>query len=315
MHIVCPIDFSDGSRHALSEAAAIARAYGAGVTVLHVFVNRPALDLPPVTLADTDRERLIDDLRQLVEAVAPGLRAAFRVEEGLSAHEAILDVVDDVDPDLLVMGTHGRSGFRRLFLGSVTEKVVRSAPCPTLVVPPRSEGSVSAATVQYRRVLCPVDLSDSSLAALARALELARQTNAAVLVVYVAEIPLPPPEFPSGLDLPAMAERAAAEARRRLEALIPAAARANCTIETPIVYGSAYRAILRLAVERRADAIVMGVHGRGAVDLMLFGSTTHHVLRAAPCPVLVVQSADGKAALRQYRQAGDVVSTADGRRA
>jgi nucleotide-binding universal stress UspA family protein len=302
-HILCPVDFSDGSRHALAQAAAVARAYTAGVTVLHVFVNRPTMDLPPVMLDDAGRQRLIEDVRQLSDAVAPGLRPDIHVREGVSAYEEILAAVEDLDADLLVMGTHGRSGFRRLFLGSVTEKVVRTAPCPTLVVPPRTDPAASGAPAQFRRVLCAVDLSVSSLAALERALEIGQQEAAHVLVLCAAEMPLAPPELPPGMDLSEMASRAADEARRRLDALIPAGARASCTVETPIVCGRAYHEILRVAVERQADLIVMGVHGRGAMDLMVFGSTTHHVLRAAPCPVLVVHS-EGAAALRRYREHG-----------
>ena len=305
-HILCPVDFSDGSRHALAQAAAVARAYTAGMTVLHVYVNRPTMDLPPLMLEEADRQRLVADVQQLADDVAPGVRLDVRVEEGASAYEGILDAVEELDPDLLVMGTHGRSGFRRRFLGSVTEKVVRTAPCPTLVVPPRMSEAVSGTPVQFRRVLCAVDLSDSSLAALARALELAQQEGAHVLVLYVAEMPLVTPEVPPAADLAEMAARAAEEARRRLEAVIPAVARKYCTIETPILRARAHSEILRAAVESHADVIVMGVHGRGVMDLVVFGSTTHHVLRAAPCPVLVVHSEDGAAALRHYRRQGDV---------
>jgi nucleotide-binding universal stress UspA family protein len=294
--ILCPIDFSEGSRHALAQAAAVARAYSAGLTVMHAFVNRPAMDLPPLMLAEVDRQRLIEDMQRFADTVAPGLRPDCRVEDGVSAWEAILDAVDDLGPDLLVMGTHGRSGFRRLFLGSVTEKVVRTAPCPTLVVPPRVADGVSETPAQFRRVLCAVDLSDSSLAALARAFELAQQDAARLLVVYVAEMPSVIPEVPPAVDLSAMATRAAEEARRRLQALIPAGARPYCTIETPIVCARPRSEIVRLAARRRADLIVMGVHGRGVMDLIVFGSTMHHVLRAAPCPVLVVHSEEGAAA-------------------
>jgi nucleotide-binding universal stress UspA family protein len=73
--------------------------------------------------------------------------------------------------------------------------------------------------------------------------------------------------------------------------LIPESARAYCTVETAIVEGRAYREIHRYATEHQFDLIVMGVHGRGAFDLMVFGSTTHHVIRASACPVLIVRSA------------------------
>lgn len=82
---------------------------------------------------------------------------------------------------------------------------------------------------------------------------------------------------------------AAAAARRRLRDLVPDLARTYCTIETAVAEGRAYRQVLRRAAEAKADLIVTGVHGRGALDLLLFGSNTHHVIRAAMCPVLIVR--------------------------
>ena len=79
------------------------------------------------------------------------------------------------------------------------------------------------------------------------------------------------------------------EALRRLRDLVPGAARTYCTVETAVVEGRAYRRVLQHATEQKSDLIVMGVHGRGAIDLLLFGSTTHHVIRAAACPVLIVR--------------------------
>ena len=83
--ILCPIDFSESSQHALAQAAAVARASTAGVTLLHVFVNRPAMDLPPAMLEDEDRQRLVEKLRALSETVAPGLRPDVRIEEAPAA--------------------------------------------------------------------------------------------------------------------------------------------------------------------------------------------------------------------------------------
>jgi nucleotide-binding universal stress UspA family protein len=90
-------------------------------------------------------------------------------------------------------------------------------------------------------------------------------------------------------DLSRVREAAAADARRKLLALIPESARTYCTVETAVVEGRAYRDILRHATESQTDLIVMGVHGRGALDLLVFGSTTHHVIRASACPVLIVR--------------------------
>jgi nucleotide-binding universal stress UspA family protein len=90
-------------------------------------------------------------------------------------------------------------------------------------------------------------------------------------------------------DIDRLHAAAEAEARRRLQELIPDAARTYCTVEAAVVEGRAYRQVRQRAEEENADLIVMGVHGRGVLDLLLFGSNTHHVIRAASCPVLVVR--------------------------
>ena len=85
-HILCAVDFSESARHALAQAAAVAQAYDAGVTVLHAVVNRPSMDLPPVSLGDAEQERLVEDLRHFSENVAPSLSASYSVREAVSAH-------------------------------------------------------------------------------------------------------------------------------------------------------------------------------------------------------------------------------------
>jgi nucleotide-binding universal stress UspA family protein len=91
------------------------------------------------------------------------------------------------------------------------------------------------------------------------------------------------------LDLSRIRDAAAADARQRLQELIPEEARTYCTVDTVVVAGRAYREILRYATERQSSLIVMGVGGRGALELMVFGSTAHHVIRASACPVLIVR--------------------------
>jgi nucleotide-binding universal stress UspA family protein len=290
-HILCPVDFSEISQHALDHAAAIARWYGARLTLLYVFANFPGMDVPPLVLEPPDRERLMAGMRGMAAAVPPEVPVDFRIEEAPYVHEEILAQVAATHADLLVLGTHGRSGFQRLFLGSVTEKVIRKAPCPTLVVPPRAPHVPAGAPIQFRRILCPVDFSASALDALAYAINMAEEADAQLTLLHVVEFQPPLVEAPMmpALELSRVHEAASADARGRLHALIPDAARTYCTVETAVVKGRAYREILQQATERQCDLIVMGVHGRSAVDLLVFGSTTHHVVRASACPVLIVR--------------------------
>ncbi len=290
-HVLCPVDFSDNSQHALDHAAALARWYEARLTLLYVFANLPTMDLPPLVLEDADRERLLSNLRRMAAAVPRDVPVEFHIQEAGYVHEDILVQLGETHADLLVLGTHGRSGFQRLFLGSVTEKVIRKATCPTLVVPPRAADVPAGSPIQFRRILCAIDFSESSLDALSYAINMAEEADAQLTLLHVVELPpvLIEESTMPALDLSRVRGTAATEARRRMHELIPEQARIYCTVDTAVVEGRAYREILRQATERQSDLIVMGVHGRGALDLLLFGSTTHYVIRASACPVLIVR--------------------------
>jgi len=288
--IVCPIDFSDTSHHALAHAAAMARWHDAQLTMLYVFPYLPAMDLPPLPLEDADRSRILAKMRDFAEIVPRDVRVDCQVREAQLVHEAIVKEADATRADLLVMGTHGRSGFQRVFLGSVTEKVIRTVTCPTLIVPPRAHDVAPDAPVMFRRILCPTDFLASSLKAFEYAIGMAEEADAQLTLLHVVEMLAAVGEQPSIDDHYARLRGATIDdARRRLSNLIPEDARDFCAIDAVVVEGRAYKQILCHAKERHADLIVMGVHGRGAIDLLLFGSTTHHILRASTCPVLVVR--------------------------
>jgi nucleotide-binding universal stress UspA family protein len=287
--ILCPVDFSEFSCHALDHAAAIARWYDARLAVLHVFRTASALDLPPLVMEERDRVRIMTDMRHLTRHLPADLTVDFCVQEASEIDREILRQA--ARADLLVVGSHGRSGVERLLLGSVTERVIRQAPCPTLVVPRRAPDVSAGTPVQFRSILCPMDFSDGALRALEYAMTLAEEADARLTVLHVIELPPELREHPLSGDFDVDKVRAAAEAEslRRLRELIPSEARVYCRAETAVREGAAYREILKEAAERSADLIVMGVQGRGAIDLLVFGSNTARVVRRATCPVLIVQ--------------------------
>jgi nucleotide-binding universal stress UspA family protein len=289
--ILCPIDFSEFSRRALDHAAAIARRCEARLTVLYVSPSLPVVDLPPIALEAKDRERLTLKMKQFTAHLPSGVPVEHRIEEAPDIHQEILGQAASTHADLLVLGSHGRSGFDRLVLGSVTEKLLRRVPCPTMVVPPRAPDASPDRPVQFLRVLCPVDFSAASTRAVDFALGLAGEAEAQVVLLHVIEVPPELQESHVSATFSVENVRAAAEADRlqRLRALIPEQARSFCTVETSVREGAAYREILKVAAERKSDLIVMGVQGRGAIDLMVFGSNTARVVRAATCPVLIVR--------------------------
>lgn len=286
-HVLCPVDFSDVSQHALDHAAAIAHRDHARLTVLYVFANLPAMDVPPLVLTPADRRRILVDLQRMTAKLPADVRPDLRIQEAERVPRTILAEQADLGADLLVLGTHGRSGVQRFVLGSVTEKVIRKATCPTLVVPPRAPDVPPDVPVRLSRILCPVDFSESSLKAFARACSMAAETGARMTVLSTVDIgyELRDSAMLANVDVQSLTNAAEAEARRRLAELIRDHAEA---VDVVVTVGTAHHDVLERAAQERSDLIVMGVHGRGAVDLALFGSTTHHVIRGATCPVLIV---------------------------
>jgi nucleotide-binding universal stress UspA family protein len=294
--ILCPIDFSDASRRALDHAVAIAKWYGSDITLLHVSALAPVAPIAPypgsmppelIGLTQVDKDRLFSDLEAFAEREkAAGVRVTPALREGSAASE-ILEAAERLPADLLVMGTHGRTGFDRWLLGSVTEKVLRKARCPVLSVPPHAPDAVPL-PVFFKKIVCPVDFSTSSMTALTYALSLAQQADAELIVLHVIELP-PDIHGVGPLDLAEYRRVYEEESRRRLSEAVPAEARTYCTVREAIVTGKPYREILRVADDQQSELIVMGVQGRGAADLLFFGSTTQHVVRQATCPVLTLR--------------------------
>ncbi len=299
--ILCPIDFSEFSRRALDHATAIARRYDSTVTVFNVSAVLPAVTLaagspllPIAPPTPADLEALLVSMKRFADAETTAVPMQFEIGEGDAAHE-VLDRARSLPSDLIVMGTHGRSGFRRLLLGSVTEKVIRSAPCPVLTVPrPADEEAEPLPAPRFSRIVCAVDFSDASLHALEYAFSLAAGADAGhVTLVHVVEVMPAPPRAVSGSDVEAKAldayVAAAADARRqRLDQIVPDSVRAQCKVDQVLAIGRAHVEILRLATERHADVIVLGAHGF-QISQLLFGSTAQQVIRQAPCPVLTVR--------------------------
>jgi nucleotide-binding universal stress UspA family protein len=295
--ILCPTDFSDHSRRALDHAIAIARCHKSAVTVLHVIARGPAVAFgsspvvfEPIPSMPVNREQVRADLDALAASGhSAGVPTDALIREGHPAAE-VLEQATTMKADLLVMGTHGRSGFDRLLLGSVTEKVLRKAQCPVLTVPKGLPDAMPIGPVLYRRILCPIDFSESSLHALSYATSFAELGGQLTVLHVVAR------EFEDAAEIDARAGMTVGEflkecddaLERRLQKTVAGVA-GRCRLDPLITHGKPWHEVLRVAAERRSDLIVMGVQGRGAVDLFLFGSTTQHVVREASCPVLTIR--------------------------
>ncbi len=149
--ILCAVDFSEFSRRALDHALSVARGYGSTVTALHVVAPAPAAvaggyyfgseNPPPLLFPVMDADSARGELQRLVTTEhVPGVKVDSVVAEAYDVYREILAQADRLQSNLVVMGTHGRSGFERLFLGSTAEKVLRKARCPVMTVPPQGAG-------------------------------------------------------------------------------------------------------------------------------------------------------------------------------
>ncbi len=290
--VLCPVDFSDASRHALDHAVMIAGWYRARITALHV--RHPAfLVEPPILMTEfSDAVAELADaearLHQWLSPVrAAGIPCDVMAVDGTNPAARIVEAVDQIGADLIVLGTHGRSGFERLLLGSVTERVVRTSRVPVVTVPPPS---VATSRLPFKRVLCGIDFSEPSMAALRYALSIAKESDSALTLLHAVEFPFEGETLATQpFDLDAYRTAVRADAERRLGELITDEVRAWCKPEMKLASGRPYEEVLRAAAEVRADLIVLGVHGRNALDMMLFGSTTNQVIRRSTCPVLTLR--------------------------
>ena len=200
-----------------------------------------------------------------------------------SAPDSILAFAQKQRTDVIVMGTHGRRGYDRLMLGSVTDRVMRRAPCPVLVVCNPPPDLVAAHKDHGRvhhlsRILFCTDFSQNSELALSYAISATAEYDAELTLLHVLE------DVPSA----AKTEETIAAARAQLDKLVPPEARQTVRIKTAVRIGKPYQQIIQLVVETQTDMVAMGVRGRGALDLAVFGSTTYRVMQLGPCPVLAV---------------------------
>jgi nucleotide-binding universal stress UspA family protein len=296
--ILCPVDFSDHSLHALSHAAALARWYAAPLTVQFVYrTGLPPAALAPgmgpigaeaLVLSPADRERLTADLQQFVATVgATDIAVDLKLGEGDVVHE-IVEEARAGGADLIVIGTHGRSGFERLVLGSVAHKLLRKASCSVLTVPPAS--AAPPAPRLFARILVATDFSGAADRAMTYAFSLAQEAEAHLTVVHVVEMPATTGEWVySTNDMTKLVGEVMRISAERLSAAVPGTVREWCDVKERLETGRPDREILRAAAEERAALIVLGTHGHGVLDRFFFGSTAEHVIRQAHCPVLAVR--------------------------
>lgn len=292
--ILCPVDLSPVSRHAFAHAVALARWYDARIHVLHVYTVVIPATVPPFAFAgpvsvpapEPDLRSLREEINHLTQGhQAEGITVDVNVTDGNPAHR-ICEQARAMAADLIVMGTHGHSRIERFLLGSVTERVVRSTTVPLLTVPPPCADEPSA---RFSNILCCVDFSQPSIAALTFGFSLAQESGGRITLLHVVDWPEEDEPMTSrSFNVPEYRLERKRDAERRLLELVPAEVRNWCEPATIVRTGSPYRTILSLAGDIGADLILVGGHGRSAIERLFVGSTANHIIRSALCPVLTM---------------------------
>lgn len=278
-------DFSEAADVAGQYAASLAKSYGAKLIALHVY---PAVSDPATPPAAWDQLEQIaksqaEETKNDLETEFTGIKAEALVREGeLWPHVAI--IVEQQKTDLIVMGTHGRSGLRRLLLGSVAEEIFRRAECPVLTVGPGVHRQIKS-PCEFARILFATDFSDAGNAAAPYAISLAQEHQARLTLVHVIE------DAKTG-DLVAAHELAASD-EALLRKLLPPEAEQWCEPDFVIERGNPAERILDVAARRHADLIVIGARkarGFPGASTHLPIAVAHEIVAKAQCPVLNVRA-------------------------
>jgi nucleotide-binding universal stress UspA family protein len=184
--ILCPVDFFAASHAAVSYAAGLAGNYGAGMHLLHVITPVPvaaydyALDTTQImkSMEESAEAELVKLAARVKEA---GISVDFEIRAG-DVYDEIKRSIDVLKPQIVVMGTHGRRGVERWFMGSTTEKLLRHSPVPLITI---SAGGVKPEAPRFRRILVTTDFSDGTPDALAYAFSVAQENEAKITLLHV----------------------------------------------------------------------------------------------------------------------------------
>ena len=277
-NILLATDFSAFSETALYYAAAIARRTGATVHVAHVIVPEAwqymCVQTMPVPF-DYLREGAERQMAYFLQSQAlKDVPHRAWIEEG-PVWDALEALIQQQHVDLVVVGTHGRTGLKKLLLGSVAEHIIRVSPCPVLAVGPQAERHRAS---EVREILFTTDFTPESLAALPFALDQVHNYAAHLTLLHVV------PE-PSRKSLPDPA-RVVTCLQEKLKALMPAEVSNGHSPDCLVKIGEPAEIILQTAEEIPADIIVLGVRASGALPGHSLGSTVYKVVCDATCPVL-----------------------------
>ena len=282
-------DFSAPSEAALPFAAAIARTYGAKVYALNVIIPAMYLYTTPEYAGpaiEAEDECAKAEMCK-VDAAFAGLPHEIIIERRIAVWSAVEQETKDYSIDLIVLGTHGRTGAEKFLLGSVAEEIFRLSRVPVLTIGPGVRTSIHSGG-RFHRVLFATDFSPESLAAAPYAVSLAQENHARLVLLHVMQHPKV-----RNAEEETRFELSVAEAIHRLYEIVPNGTELAYQLEVGVEYGPPAGRIVEAARERHADLIVMGVRdaaGRLGAATHLERATAHRVVAHAGCPVLTARA-------------------------
>ena len=287
-NILYVTDFSQPSEAALPFAIAAARRYGAKIHALHALLPVPYMVTAPETIATsmaTEGDIARADM-QKVESRLAEMPHDATIARGPAVWKVIQQAIRDSDADLVVLGTHGRTGALKFLMGSVAEEILRRSPVPVITIGPGVREFFDGETpFQPRRVLFATDFTPDSMAAAPYAVKLAQENHARLTLLHVLRNrDRHSAEQHAGLSV--------AEAIHHLYEAVPKDSELWCTPDVSVEYGDPARKILEVAEQRYADLIVLGARdssGRLGAATHLSRNTVHKVVAGARCPVVTVR--------------------------
>jgi len=279
--IVVATDFTPESENALGYAGVFAHQFGSRLMLAHIIDLSVTSRYPNAVVglpldqmrhdSAENLERALFDLRTL------GVRAKGKIIEAHNPAEAIVEFSEEVDADLVIVGTHNRQGLSRLILGSCSEEVIHTARCPVLTISP--EAKPHPVHVAFRSVVFATDLKHDAVEKAAAALAFAKDSITNVHICHIVEDQVE--SFADAFNLKTGAKGALSE-------LIPNAGYSWSDIKPSILWGNIEQEILMVAKKTKADLIVLGAHRGARRSKHFWDKIVESVIRTANCPVLTV---------------------------
>lgn len=288
--ILFATDFSACADRAMEYAVALAAAWKADLCVMTVLELYPGMD-PDYAVNKMYLDHLRAESAGRLQAIqdrvtAAGQAVTTRIEVGIPS-QAVQTVAEEIGADLLVVGTHGRTGLDHVLVGSTAERVVRMASCPVLAVKADKGGTRAATVGAVKRIVVPVDLSGCSLDALEYAARFAERIGASLTVLHAME----PVAYGLDFSLSHAQEwkRQREYLEERLTALTTCLTAHGIRADYVLRPGLPADSIASYVTNQGFDLMIMGTHGRRGLSHVLVGSIAGAMLRHAPCPVLTIR--------------------------